>query len=228
LSVTCLELEVLTDSFSSLLQAVAVPAPVTPVKQDDTQKTIVSHPPSESPEAASTIEVDFIETPKSAHIPSYPDSKPPIISPRPKMGSYKKRQAPKPPKEEAYRDRTPSGDSFEELSRRDSITSVDKGTLQTKKNSGRFSLRRLLRMGSKEERPISPESCSSPTSMPSSPESPIRPEIIHPSNLDGRQVEVVSRVQQSAEQIAVTPTTTATTPTTPTSSAATSPPGKII
>ncbi|XP_059472558.1 titin [Neocloeon triangulifer] len=191
--------------------AVAVPTPVTPVKIEETQKTILT-PALETP-PPKPVEPEFFETPKT--ILFSPEGKPPILTPRPKLGSYKKRQAPKPPgnkKDDDYSRSPPSEESsFDELHRRDSITSVDKSSLQAKKNVGRFSLKRIFRKGSKEERATLPESIPSPTSTPSSPESPLRPEIIHPSNLDGRQVEVVCRVEQSA-----------TTPTTPTPQSETS------
>lgn len=134
------------------------------------------------------------------------------------MGSHKKRQAPKPPKEDfSSPESIISIESPIELCRRDSVTSMDKSSLQSKKLVGRFSLRRLLRMGSKEERPISPES---PMSSPSPPDTPNRPEIIHPLTLDGRQVEVVSRMQQQQQEQMQTPTSQAATTIT-----STTPPG---
>ncbi|KAF4524509.1 hypothetical protein B566_EDAN011520 [Ephemera danica] len=148
-------------------------------------------------------EAPVYDTPK----PTISEAKPPISSNKPPKfsgGSYKKRQAPKPPvagEDIKTHVRTPSQD----LSRRDGF---DKSP-PSKKNNARFSLRRLLRLG-KDERATSPESPSSPTSSPSPPGSPNRPEIIHPSMLDGREVQVVSRIQQTPPQ--TTNCVSATTP----------------
>jgi hypothetical protein len=175
---------------------------VTPAKVEATPKETSSPPQSATPE------LSFIyDTPKF-------DEKPPLISLRPRMGSHKKRQAPKPPKEDVSSpDSIMSLESSPvDLCRRDSVTSMDKSSLQSKKLVGRFSLRRLLRMGSKEERPISPES---PMSSPSPPDTPNRPEIIHPLTLDGRQVEVVSRMQHEQAQSPPTSPVTSITSTTP-------------
>ncbi|XP_065338990.1 proteoglycan 4-like [Cloeon dipterum] len=195
---------------STTPMAIPVPTPVTPVRSEESQKTVVvatpQTPPTPEPPAIQG-DPESYETPKS--LPYTIDGKPPIFSPRPKLGSIKKRQAPKPP---GSKKEDKSEENGDELQRRGSITSIDRSVLQaSKKNVNRFSLKRIFRKGSKEERATSPDSNASVTSTPSSPESPCRPEIIHPSNLDGRQVEVVSRMEQSP-----TSPTTPTTPTTPT------------